>query len=97
MRACACVYVRVRACVYVHENIESKNYMCINVCTFRMEYRFRTAAREKFCEYVAMGTIRDCEVIGSGLFTRDELQELYAAGYIYLFVDRKGSYFKAVV
>ena len=94
MRAYACVYVR--ACVSVRIP-DSKNYMCINVCTFRMEYRFRTAAREKFCEYVAMGTIRDCEVIETGLFTREELQELYAAGYIYLFVDRKGSYFKAVV
>ena len=56
-----------------------------------------SVAIEKFYDAVASGQIRDFEVIPSGLFSKEELRELYAEGHIYMFVDRKGSYFKAVI
>lgn len=90
-------YAHARACARVQETADPrKPYTHKRMYTI-MDYVFRTAAKEKFLDYAASGQIRDFQPIPSGLFTKEELRELYMAGNLYLFIDRNGSYFKAVI
>ena len=96
MRACVRIRAYVRAYAgagaYVR-GIGRKSLIRINVCTSTMDYQFRTAAKEKFMDCVVSGQIKDFQPIPAKLFTKEELRELYLAGNLYLFMDRKGSYF----
>lgn len=98
----ACVRIRAHICAYAGagayvRGIGRKSLIRINVCTSTMDYQFRTAAKEKFMDCVVSGQIKDFQPIPAKLFTKEELRELYLAGNLYLFMDSKGSYFKAVI
>lgn len=98
----ACVRIRAYVCAYAGagayvRDIGRKSLIRINVCTSTMDYQFRTAAKEKFMDCVVSGQIKDFQPIPAKLFTKEELRELYLAGNLYMFMDRNGSYFKAVI